>query len=314
MLYINENEKNYIKSLYYTANLNEQIAPLIYNPKTGQMQGSAKPPTWGEIKALGGEIYQIGSNRYNLKTSEGRHNLLDDGELLATFASAGGGILVGIFHSFYYFWEGVYMYATNEIAKTKAFFLGLFQLITALPGIGELKFSGIDKWIDVIKNSKNFDWLVKFGDWFQSSHFKFSQLFEAGLGQLNRLKGFIQQSPKLKFLSSLLELIIKSIQSIAQWFNNTVKEILVTIRELVGKQVYNVGASKIGQIQGNDKVQNFEKTIDTVGNIIDKGNQYLNPKAPQNVQNTKNTQTVTQDTTDPRYYEPKTMPTTLNKR
>jgi hypothetical protein len=57
MLYINENEKNYIKSLYYTANLNEQLAPLIYNPKTGQMQGSAQPPTLSEIKALGNEIY-----------------------------------------------------------------------------------------------------------------------------------------------------------------------------------------------------------------------------------------------------------------
>ena len=40
----------------------------------------------------------------------------------------------------------------------------------------------------------------------------------------------------------------------------------------------------------NDKVQNFEKTIDYVGNIVDKGNQYLNPKAPQYAQNTKNTQ------------------------
>ena len=124
------------------------------------------------------------------------------------------------------------------------------------------------------------------------------------------MKGFIQQSPNLKFLSSLLELIIKSVQLIAQWFKRTVSEILVTIRELVGKQVYNVGAAKIGQIQGNDKVQNFEKTIDYVGNIVDKGNQYLNPKAPQNAQNTKNTQTATQDTTNPNLNY-KSMPTTL---
>jgi hypothetical protein len=53
---------------------------------------------------------------------------------------------------------------------------------------------------------------------------------------------------------------------------------------------------------------------DNIETTIDKGNQYLNPKAPQNVQNTKNTQIATQDTTDPRYYKPKTMPTTLNKR
>lgn len=311
MLYINENEKTYIRSLYYTANLNEQLAPLTYNPKTGQMQGSAKPPTWGEIKALGNEIYQIGSKRYNLKTSEGRHNLLDDGELLATFASAGGGVLVGIFHGFYYFWEGAYMFAKNEIGKIKSFFLGLFQLVTALPGIGELKFSGMDKWIDVIKNSNSFNWLVQIGDWFQSGHLKFTQIFESGLGQLNRLKGFIENNSTLKFLSPLLEMIIKGIQYIAQWFNNTVKKILVNIRELVGKQVYNVGAAKIGQIQGNDKVQNFEKTIDYVGNIVDKGNQYLNPKAPQYAQNTKNTQIATQDTTDPRYYNPKTMPIAL---
>lgn len=314
MLYINENEKTYIRSLYYTINLNEQIAPLIYDPKTGQMQGSVKPPTWGEIKALGNEIYQIGSKRYNLKTSEGRHNLLDDGELLATFASAGGGVLVGIFHGFYYFWEGLYIFAENKIGKIKSFFLGLFQLITALPGIGDLKFPGMDKWIDVIKNSKSFIWLEQIGDWFQSGYLKFNQLFENGLGQLNRLRVFIQKSPNLKFLSSLLEQIIKSVQLIAQWFKRTVSEILVTIRGLVGNQVYNVGTAKIGQIQGNDKVQNFEKTVDYVGNIIDKANQYLNPKAPQYAQNTKNTQTVTQDTTNPIYYKPKVMPTTLNNK
>jgi hypothetical protein len=304
MLYVDENEKKYIKSLYYTANINEQLAPLIYNPKTGQMQGSAQPPTWGEIKALGGEIYQIGAKRYDLNSPDGIHNLLDDGELIASLG--GYGPLVSIFHGLYYFVDGVRRVAKDEFGKIKSFFLGLIQLVLALPGLKELPGLKIfGKWKDVIKNSTTLDWLATIGEPAIKNSSNISNGVKTAMTYLDKLDVVIKTKPNLTFLSRFLNIVKKFMTKIMTWID----EIIALIKSKTG--LINAAKTKIAQIKGADRDKKIEAAYDMGANAV---NQYLNPKAPQNVQNTKNTQIATQDTTDPRYYKPKTMPTTLNKR
>ena len=84
-----------------------------------------------------------------------------------------------------------------------------------------------------------------------------------------------------------------------------IDEIIVLIKSETG--VINAVKTKVDQIKGGQRDKDIEAAYDMGANAV---NKYLNPKAPQNAQNTKNTQTATQDTTNPNLNY-KSMPTTL---
>lgn len=280
MLYINENEKNYIKSLYYTVNINEQVELL------DPMRAPAL------IKNNLFDAYNNAITRYDLTTSDGRHNLLDDAELATAFATVGtGDIYIGTLHSLYWFYEGV-MDRIQE-SRIKKFLLGIVELVLAIPGLSELKW--LDKWKDTIKNSpivKTIEMLSKpLANWWS----KIRTYFLQAISSLRKLDDFLIKQ-NLQFLSKMCKTIISSINNIKLWFEDMVEY-------LTGSLLKNTQAAfKTYATQNKD---------DNVVNFVDKAIEYTTPiKGTQYVN--RNTQIATQDTTDPRYYKPKTMSTTLN--
>jgi len=277
MLYINENEKNYIKSLYYTKVINEQVELL------DPMRAPAL------IKNNLFDAYNNAITRYDLTTSDGKHNLLDDAELATAFATAGtGDVYIGTLHSLYWFYEGV-MDSVQE-SRIKKFILGVVELVLAIPGLSKLKW--LDKWKDTIKNSpivKTIEMLSKpLANWWS----KIRTYFLQAISSLRKLDDFLIKQ-NLQFLSKMCKNIISVINNIKLWFEDMVEY-------LTGSLLKNtqVGFKTYADQNKDDNVVNFvDKAIEYTTPI--KGTQYVN----------KNTQTATQDTTDPRYYQPKAIPT-----
>ena len=285
MLYINENEKTYIRSLYYTKNINEQG----YNQN---ITGSYVQPAPKNLQIDWNKIIE----KYDIRTSEGRHNLLDSSELAAGFLSAGSADgFIGIIHGLYYFYEGVEIYIKDEVGKFKSFFLGVFELLMALPGVKELSLGSLNPWIVKIKNSKTLDWIDDILQWFKPLLDKIPGYIDKAIKYIDDILIFLQKN-NLNSLYNLLSKIKIAVSAILNWANVTIRAIRIYTPSNIKKPLISYYNQKIDDVTKD----NFSSRYDS-----------LNPKAPQYAQNTKNTQTATQDTTNPRYYQPKTMPTTL---
>ena len=277
MLYINENEKTYIRSLYYTANLNEQIELL------DPMRASSL------IKNNLFDAYNNVITRYDLTTSDGKHNLLDDAELATAFATAGtGDVYIGTLHSLYWFYEGV-MDSVQE-SRIKKFILGVVELVLAIPGLSKLRW--LDRWKNTIKNSPITQTIEKLSKHLTPLLGKIRTYFLQAISSLRKLDDFLIKQ-NLQFLSKMCKKIISSINNIKLGFEDMVEY-------LTGSLLKNTQATFKTYVDQNKD--------DNAVNFVDKAIKYTKPiKGTQYVN--KNTQTATQDTTDPRYYQPKTMPT-----
>ena len=283
MLYINENEKTYIRSLYYTKVINEQG----YNQN---ITGSYVQPAPKNLQLDWNKIIE----KYDIRTSNGIHNLLDSSELVTGFVSAGSADgVIGIFHGLYYFYEGVKIYIKDEVGKFKSFFLGVFELLMALPGVKEVSISSLNPWITKIKNSKALDWLDDIINWFKPWLDKIPGYIDKAIKYIDYILIFLQKN-NLNSLYNLLSKIKIAVSAILNWANVTIRAISIYTPSSVKKPFVSYYKQKIDDVSKD----RFSSTYD-----------FLNPKAPQYAQNTKNTQTATQDTTNPRYYQPKTMPT-----
>ena len=279
MLYINENEKKYIRSLYYTKNINEQ--------------GSADSPRSMRAPALiKNNLFDAYNNvitRYDLTTSDGKHNLLDDAELATAFATAGtGDVYIGTLHSLYWFYEGV-MDSVQE-SRIKKFILGVVELVLAIPGLSKLRW--LDRWKNTIKNSPITQTIEKLTKHLTPLLGKIRTYFLQAISSLRKLDDFLIKQ-NLQFLSKMCKKIISSINNIKLGFEDMVEY-------LTGSLLKNTQATFKTYVDQNKD--------DNAVNFVDKAIKYTKPiKGTQYVN--KNTQTATQDTTDPRYYQPKTMPT-----
>ena len=291
MLYINENEKTYIRSLYYTKVINEQgsaDSPRSFMNPT-QYSGYNEKETKELI-----DTYNKIIEKYDIRTSNGIHNLLDSSELVTGFVSAGSADgVIGIFHGLYYFYEGVKIYIKDEVGKFKSFFLGVFELLMALPGVKEVSISSLNPWITKIKNSKALDWLDDIINWFKPWLDKIPGYIDKAIKYIDDILIFLQKN-NLNSLYNLLSKIKIAVSAILNWANVTIRAISIYTPSSVKKPFVSYYKQKIDDVSKD----RFSSTYD-----------FLNPKAPQYAQNTKNTQTATQDTTNPRYYQPKTMPT-----
>ena len=299
MLYINENEKTYIRSLYYTANLNEQGS--ADSPRSFMTQNQYAGYTKQQNELTDKTINNL-LTRYDITSYEGRHNLFDDAELVASFG--GQGTLVSIFHGLFYLAEGMYLYAENQFNGVKSFFLGLLQFVFALPGLEALKTTPVFKVIntDYIKNAQKIDDLqqisatvAKYGDTFTNG-------VQKAMRYVETLENFIKARPNLNFLSKFLNDIKSSMGKILTW----VSDIIGWLKTKTGSRVINVVKTKVDQITGGERDKNIEANYDMAANAV---NQYANP-TQYATQNNKNTQTATQDTTNPNLNY-KSMPTTL---
>ena len=286
MLYINENEKNYIKSLYYTKNINEQgsaDSPRSFMNPTQYSGYNEK-----EAKELI-DTYNNVITRYDLTTSDGKHNLLDDAELATAFATAGtGDVYIGTLHSLYWFYEGV-MDSVQE-SRIKKFILGVVELVLAIPGLSKLRW--LDRWKNTIKNSPITQTIEKLSKHLTPLLGKIRTYFLQAISSLRKLDDFLIKQ-NLQFLSKMCKKIISSINNIKLGFEDMVEY-------LTGSLLKNTQATFKTYVDQNKD--------DNAVNFVDKAIKYTKPiKGTQYVN--KNTQTATQDTTDPRYYQPKTMPT-----
>jgi hypothetical protein len=281
MLYINENEKKHIKSLYYTKDVNEQVELL--NPM--------KAPTL--IKGSLFDTYNKVITRYS--GEEKIHNILDDTELAAAFATAGvGDVYIGTLHSLYWFYEG-FVDQLQE-SRIKKFILGIVELVLAIPGLSELKF--LDRWKDFIKKSPITQTIEKLSKSMSPFWSKIRTYFLQAIASLRKLDDFLVKQ-QFEFLSRVCKKIINSINNIKLWFD----DMIIYFQKLCG--------SFSKHIESSIKPYANQTKDNNVVDIIDKTIEYGTPIKGV-AKNTNNMQMSTQDTTNPIYYKPKVNPNQPN--
>jgi len=281
MLYINEAEKRHIKSLYYTKDINEQV----------ELLDPMKAPTL--IKGSLFDTYNKVITRYS--GEDKIHNILDDTELAAAFATAGvGDAYIGTLHSLYWFYEG-FMDQLQE-SRIKKFILGIVELVLAIPGLSELKF--LDKWKDFIKKSPITQTIEKLTKPMLPFWAKIRAYFLQAIASLRKLDDFLVKQ-QFEFLSKVCKKIINSIYNIKLWFD----DMIIYFQKLSGSFSKNI-KSTIKTYANQTKDNN-------VVDIIDKTIEYGTP-IKGIAQNRNNRQISTQDTTNPIYYKPKINPNQTN--
>ena len=281
MLYINEAEKRHIKSLYYTKDINEQVELLDPMKAHTLIKGSLF------------DTYNKVITRYS--GEDKIHNILDDTELAAAFATAGvGDAYIGTLHSLYWFYEG-FMDQLQE-SRIKKFILGIVELVLAIPGLSELKF--LDKWKDFIKKSPINQTIEKLTKPMLPFWTKIRAYFLQAIASLRKLDDFLVKQ-QFEFLSKVCKKIINSIYNIKLWFD----DMIIYFQKLSGSFSKNI-KSTIKTYANQTKDNN-------VVDIIDKTIEYGTP-IKGIAQNRNNRQISTQDTTNPIYYKPKINPNQTN--
>jgi hypothetical protein len=292
MLYINENEKKHIKSLYYTKVINEQG----YNQN---ITGSYVQPAPKNLQIDWNKIIE----KYDIRTSDGIHNLLDSSELIAGFASAGSADgVIGIFHGLYYFYEGVKIYIDDEVGKFKSFFLGVFELLMALPGVKEVSISSLTPWVTKIKNSKTLDWLDDIINWFKPWLDKIPLYIDKAVKYIDDILIFLQKN-NLDSLYKILSKIKIAVAAILNWAKVTIRAISIYTPKNIKKPLISYYKQKVDDV-----------SKDRASSYYDKTSNFLNPNYNTTTPATNYNQlnATTQDTTNPIYYKPKVNPNQPN--
>lgn len=296
MLYVDENEKKYIKSLYYTKVINEQGS--ADSPRSFMTQNQYS----GYIEHQNKQIDAI-IKKYDITTSEGVHNLLDDSELVTAFLSAGAAPnFIGIFHGFVYFYESLTTAASDTINKIKSIALGIFELILALPGLAQINSGPLKGWIETIKKSNTLDWMENFTGWFNPNWTKIGKLVQKAIGFINRIAAFF----RLKKMTTLYK-IFSNITKYANRFLSQLDVLWRFIRTKIDSGIKRAAAVKYSQIVDDGKKDKFSSYYDKTSNFL---NQKYNTTAPARNYNQSNN--ATQDTTNPIYYKPKVNPNQPN--
>jgi hypothetical protein len=292
MLYINENEKKHIKSLYYTKVINEQG----YNQN---ITGSYVQPAPKNLQIDWNKIIE----KYDIRTSDGIHNLLDSSELLAGFVSAGSADgVIGIFHGLYYFFEGVKIYVNDEVGKFKSFFLGVFELLMALPGAKELSLGSLNPWITKIKNSKKIDWVDDILKWFKPWLDKIPLYIDRAIKYIDDILIFLQKN-NLNSLYNLLSKIKIAVGAITNWVKVTIRALSIYTPKNIKKPLISYYNQKIDDVSKDS----FSSYYDKTSNILTPNYSTTAPATNYNQSNN-----ATQDTTNPIYYKPKINPNQTN--
>lgn len=293
MLYINENEKKYIRSLYYTKNINEQgsaDSPRSFMDST-QYSGYNEKETKKLI-----DTYNNVITRYDVSTSNGIHNLLNDAQLTAAFATGGvADNYIGLLHSLYWFYEGLNL-PENDEEKTKKFILGVIELVLAVPGFAEL--TPVAKWKDTIVNQPLVQTIDKVNSIFTPFWRQIEDYFKTINKSLNYMFVFFSER-NFDLLANICKFILDKFDAISSWFLKMV-EYMKTVGGGILKKV-EASANVYFSDQNAGKVKSGLETILTEPNPQTQ----TNPKlySPSNIP------ANAQDSTDPAHYQPKQNPT-----
>ena len=293
MLRISENEKKYIRSLYYTKNINEQgsaDSPRSFMDSTQYSGYNEK-----EAKELI-DTYNNVINRYDVSTSNGIHNLLSDAQLTAAFATGGvADNYIGLLHSLYWFYEGLNL-PENDENRTKKFILGVIELVLAVPGFAEL--TPVAKWKDTIVNQPLVQSIDKVNSIFTPFWRKIEDHFKTINKSLNDMFVFFSER-NFDLLANICKFLLDKFDAISSWFLKMV-EYMKTVGGGILKKV-EAGANVYFSNQNAGKVKSGLETILTEPNPQTQ----TNPKlySPSNIPMNA------QDSTDPAQYQPKQNPT-----
>lgn len=298
MLYITENEKKRIKSLYYTENLTEQgsvdsaksfMTPDQYSGYINKETSSL--PTKDELL----NVYNSAIDRYNVKTSDGIHNLLTDAQLTAAFTTAGvADNYIGILHSVFWFYEGLTVPANDE-EKTKKFIMGVIELVLALPGFAEL--TPLSKYKETIKSQPLVQTIERVNGFLSPVWTKIESAFKTISELLNKTYAFLLER-KFDLLAGLCKAIINRFEEITTWFFNMVEY----FKKLGGGALKKIESGANIYVSG----ENLEKVKSGLGNLLDEPSAKSQTSADYSPGNIPMN---AQDSTDPRFYQAKVKPT-----
>jgi hypothetical protein len=284
MLYISESEKRHIKSLYYGKLIGEQST--YYSPNSPLQQ----PPSKDDLLAA----YNSIASRYDVNTSDGIHNLLDDAQLATAFATAGAvDNYIGILHSFYWFYEGATA-SSNDEEKTKKFILGVVDLVLAIPGITEL--SALSKWRNTLRTLPAVETIGKVNSMLTPFWTKIDSTYKTASSTLNKIYNFLLER-KLDLLANLCKIIIQKLDDLNVWFVKMVE------------YLKSVGGKTIKGIESTANVYFTDKKTDTAKSTLSDLMNVPGGATPNELDLTPgNTRPQPQDSTDPAHYMPKKDP------
>lgn len=292
MLRINENEKKYIRSLYYTKNINEQgsaDSPRSFMNPTQYSGYNEK-----EAKELI-DTYNNVITRYDVSTSNGIHNLLTDAQLTAAFATGGvADNYIGLLHSVYWFYEGVNL-PENDENRTKKFILGVIELVLAVPGFAELTL--VAKWKDTVVNQPVVQSIDKINSIFTPFWRKIEDHFKTINKSLNDMFVFFSER-NFDLLANICKFLIDKFDVITVWFFK-----MVEYMKTVGGGVLKKAEASANVYFSGQNAENLKSGAETILTGP-------NPKvqANPNVYSPSNIPMNAQDSTDPAQYQAKQKP------
>ena len=292
MLYINENEKKYIRSLYYTKNINEQgsaDSPRSFMNPTQYSGYNEK-----EAKELI-DTYNNVITRYDVSTSNGIHNLLTDAQLTAAFATGGvADNYIGLLHSLYWFYEGVNL-PENDENRAKKFILGVIELVLAVPGFAEL--TPVAKWKDTVVNQPVVQSIDKINSIFTPFWRKIEDYFKTINKSLNDMFVFFSEI-NFDLLANICKFLLDKFDAISSWFFK-----MVEYMKKVGGGVLKKAEASANVYFSGQNAENLKSGAEAILTGP-------NPKvqANPNVYSPSNIPTNAQDSTDPAQYQPKQNP------
>lgn len=300
MLRINENEKKYIRSLYYTKNINEQgsaDSPRSFMNPT-QYSGYNEKETKELI-----DTYNNVITRYDVSTSNGIHNLLTDAQLTAAFATGGvADNYIGLLHSLYWFYEGVNL-PENDENRTKKFILGVIELVLAVPGFAEL--TPVAKWKDTVVNQPVVQSIDKINSIFTPFWRKIEDHFKTINKSLNDMFVFFSER-NFDLLANICKFLLDKFDVISSWFFK-----MVEYMKKVGGGVLKKAEASANVYFSGQNAENLKSGAEAILTGP-------NPKvqANPNVYSPSNIPMNAQDSTDPAQYQPKQrpMPQKITKR
>ena len=292
MLRINENEKKYIRSLYYTKNINEQgsaDSPRSFMNPTQYSGYNEK-----EAKELI-DTYNNVITRYDVSTSNGIHNLLSDAQLTAAFATGGvADNYIGLLHSLYWFYEGVNL-PENDENRTKKFILGVIELVLAVPGFAEL--TPVAKWKDTVVNQPVVQSIDKINSIFTPFWRKIEDHFKTINKSLNDMFVFFSER-NFDLLANICKFLLDKFDVISSWFFK-----MVEYMKKVGGGVLKKAEASANVYFSGQNAENLKSGVETILTGP-------NPKvqANPNVYSPSNIPMNAQDSTDPAQYQAKQKP------
>lgn len=292
MLRINENEKKYIRSLYYTNNINEQgsaDSPRSFMNPTQYSGYNEK-----EAKELI-DTYNNVITRYDVSTSNGIHNLLSDAQLTAAFATGGvADNYIGLLHSLYWFYEGVNL-PENDENRTKKFILGVIELVLAVPGFAEL--TPVAKWKDTVVNQPVVQSIDKINSIFTPFWRKIEDHFKTINKSLNDMFVFFSER-NFDLLANICKFLLDKFDVISSWFFK-----MVEYMKKVGGGVLKKAEASANVYFSGQNAENLKSGAEAILTGP-------NPKvqANPNVYSPSNIPMNAQDSTDPAQYQAKQKP------